>query len=106
MGDIVEHVARAIVTSPPKERREYTSEGIKIIRDYERTSRAAIRATLEYLRENVSDNVRGSVGKAISENTFQWNNDDDAYFGFHGDIEGSIVRAMLSAALNDIERTG
>ena len=102
MGDIVEHVARAIYENPtycdgvlifwrelPEEKRESVRED----------ARAAIRATLEYLRENpgkaaILSGVDHRLSTTLSgSNTWP---DDTA----------ALLRAMLSAALNDIERTG
>jgi hypothetical protein len=41
---MIERVARAIVENPPEERQESTPDGWRIIRNFERTARAAIEA--------------------------------------------------------------
>ncbi|MCD1264107.1 hypothetical protein B5M44_03930 [Shinella sumterensis] len=44
---MIERVARAIVETPPEERQESTPDGWRIIRNFERTARAAIEAMRE-----------------------------------------------------------
>jgi len=115
MGDIVEHVAQAvdnIVFHP----------GINTHAQSCRVARAAIRATLEYLRENVSEKMLAAAVPLADGDP-----PDDAKRLAAGALlllsgariipnEGDVVphaaqivvdfRAMISCALNDIERTG
>ena len=78
-ADIVEHVERAIFGE---------CQGYS----YKPEARAAIRATLEYLRENVSEEMARA-----------WHKDFDDWLDERIKDEFHPFRAMLSAALNDIE---
>ena len=82
MGDIVEHVGRAIADADMEDYMEFYHL-------HDARARAAIRATLEFLRENVSDNMVATFDRHCDE---------------HGQcLVKTGFRAMLSAALNDIE---
>ena len=54
---MIERVARAIVENPPEERQESTPDGWRIIRNFERTARAAIEA----MREPTDEMVRAMI---------------------------------------------
>ena len=90
MGDIVEHVANSILDCG-----EGDISPLAYV-DPHKAARAAIRATLEYLRENVSEKME-DAGIAVQRNVLFDDPEADPC---------SIFGAMLSAALNDIERTG
>lgn len=47
MSEMIERVARAIASNPPDERTEYRDSGPVIVRDFERTARAAIEGMRE-----------------------------------------------------------
>jgi hypothetical protein len=104
MGDIVEHVARAIYEREPSYWEGHSTpwdkqrEGKRdVIRE---DARAAIRATLEYLRENVSDAVGVAGGLKLEAIMFE---DDSEGTGVIFNDVKPVFRAMISAALNDIE---
>jgi hypothetical protein len=89
MGDIVEHVAKAMCEH---DHGPASSSAWNVhFGQYREVAAPAIRATLEYLRENVTE----AMFEALD------NNAAAAFVAPQDQIAG--FRAMISAALNDIE---
>lgn len=98
---LVEHVARAqeaaaaefhrLQETVPHSVLAFKGEPLPRMR-----ARAAVRATLEWLRDNVSERMREDATDAYLRHCY---NDP------HADETGIVFRAMLSAALQDMENS-
>lgn len=98
MSDMIERVARAIAENPPEERTEYRENGPVILRDFERTARAAIEA----IREPTKAQLDAAEDIVVGYDDFACG-DGNIYLGIPGYPQkaSEVWTALVDAALKE-----
>lgn len=95
---MIERVARAIASTPPNERTEYRDSGAVIVRDFERTARAAIEA----MREPTEAQLEAAEEIVVGYDDFACG-DGNIYLGIPGYPQKArdVWAALVDAALKE-----
>lgn len=98
MSEMIERVARAIVSNPPSERTEYRDGGPVTVRDFERTARAAIEA----MREPIEAQLDAAEDIVVGYDDFA-TGDGNIYLGIPGYPQKArdVWTALVDAALKE-----
>ncbi|MEJ1176084.1 hypothetical protein WA845_17685 [Agrobacterium sp. CMT1] len=98
MSEMIERVARAIASTPPNERTEYRDSGPVIVRDFERTARAAIEA----MREPTEAQLEAAEEIVVGFDDFACG-DGNIYLGIPGYPQKArdVWAALVDAALKE-----
>ncbi|WP_333900838.1 hypothetical protein [Agrobacterium pusense] len=98
MSEMIERVARAIAENPPYQRTEYRENGPVIVRDFERTARAAIEA----MRVPTEAQLEAAEEIVVGYDDFACG-DGNIYLGIPGYPQkaSDVWSALIDAALKE-----